>query len=188
LSYRVHTWLYYNLKELYRECYPKTNTKIRGRMGSTAAVGKDPVSSLAGARRVFSMLALPDLSQVSGRWQAEFTGPGWLRWLAPRAIALGGMPGWWGKDFLGGGLGRNLQQRNGVLSNGLPIQYSEAASLQDGRPCMAVRYGSTGPVPWRWVVDEFRQLDAGCLLGMTVVDAPLLRQMGFPFLLLQKKE
>ena len=38
--------------------------------------------------------------------------------------------------------------------------------------------------PWPWVVDELRVLDAGTLVGMTIVDVPGPRALGgTPFLL-----
>lgn len=43
--------------------------------------------------------------------------------------------------------------------------------------------GVPAPFPWRFVRDELRAVDAPTLLGMTVVDLPVLRHLAFPFLL-----
>lgn len=62
-------------------------------------------------------------------------------------------------------------------------------SQVDGRPGLALHYngmaqaGVPAPFPWRFVRDELRAVDAPTLLGMTVVDLPVLRHLAFPFLL-----
>jgi hypothetical protein len=60
----------------------------------------------------------------------------------------------------------------------LPIR-----SKVDGQPGVALHYGAEAPLPWRWVTDELRQIDQHRVLGMTVIDLPILRHWAFPFLL-----
>ena len=57
------------------------------------------------------------------------------------------------------------------------MQCRECPSSLDGGPVAALSYGADGPVPWRWVTDELRALDERTLLGMTVINLPLLREM-----------
>lgn len=59
-------------------------------------------------------------------------------------------------------------------------------SQLDGREGAGLRYDADSPMPWRWVTDELRVIDKDTILGMTVLDFPLLRRIGFPFLLIRK--
>lgn len=140
-------------------------------------------ASIGALRQLYSTLAEPESAHLPGRWRASFVGPGWLRASAPTAIALGGMPGWWGKQLAAGGQGFNLRRRGAELSPTLALVYGQAPSLVDGRACLAVRYPPGSPFPWTLVVDELRQLERGCLLGLTIVNRGLLKRLAFPFLL-----
>jgi hypothetical protein len=137
--------------------------------------------SLASLRALFATLAPP--SALAGIYLAEFTGPAWLRRTAGPALALGGLRGWRGKEFLDGRAGSNLVCRGGRLQRVLPFRLDEAASLVDGRVSARVAYGDASPFPWRRIVDELRRLDGARLLGMTVIDLGALRRLAFPFLL-----
>ena len=119
----------------------------------------------------------------TGQWRARFIGPWWLRLSAGPSIALSGMPGWYGKRFASPQAAHNLQRRGDTLQALLPMHCSEQASWLDGRPCAALGYGESARRPWRWVRDELRQLDERRWLCLTFVDLPLLRRLGFPFLL-----
>ena len=106
-------------------------------------------------------------------------GPAPLKAVAPRAIALGGMRGWRGKRFATGGDAVNLvDDADGSLRELMPMQVTLEPSWLDGRPVIACSYGQDGPMPWRWVRDEFRALDDHRLLGLTFAgsrwSAPLL--------------
>jgi hypothetical protein len=142
----------------------------------------DEHGSLATFRSFFAELPVPDESVLRGRFRAHFVGPTWLRVIAPSAISLSGLGGWWGKDLGGFAEAHNLILRDQTLKKSHPMSMSRATSLIDGKPCAQLRYHSG--FPWRWVVDELRMIDQGqTLLGMTLADAPLLRRLAFPFVL-----
>jgi hypothetical protein len=136
-------------------------------------------------RPLFAGLPSPPLDSLHGVYRGVFTGPAWLRALAPPSLALGGLGGWWGKDFLGGGAGLNLAQRGGKLVRLFPFRLVECASLIDDRQGIAVQYTSACPFPWPHVRDELRTLDGTTLLGMSVIDLGPLRRLAFPFLLIR---
>ena len=134
-------------------------------------------------RGLFSGLQPPSAGELKGTYRASFTGPLLLRKTAGPAIALGGMPGWWGKDFTGDGRGVNLLKRREGLLRVFPFTLEQAVSLVDSKPGLAVRYNSSCPFPWNHVLDELRWLGESYLLGMTVIDAGPLRKLAFPFIL-----
>ncbi len=122
-----------------------------------------------------------------GRWRAAFVGPGWLRLSAGPSVALSGLPGWYGKRFSTPEAAVNLMGSGAGLREALPMQCSEQASWLDGQPCAALSYGSATRLPWCWVRDELRQLDEQRCLCLTFVDLPLLRRIGFPFVLVREQ-
>jgi len=127
-----------------------------------------------------------DALPAAGTYRAVFVGPAALRAAAPRAIALGGMPRWYGKRFADDGSAVNLlADTNGTLREVLPMRVALEPSWLDGRPAIVVSYGSDGPVPWRWVRDEFRPVDDGPLLGLTFVATPASRVAASPFTLVR---
>ena len=138
---------------------------------------------LSAFKPLFASLPPPELAKTTGVFQAEFTGPGWLRKIAGPGLALVGLGGWWGKVFDGEGAGANLVRRNGALQRIFPVQVALAPSAVDGKPSLVVRYTRGCPFPWPYVVDELRCLDETGLLGLTYVNAGLLRKLGLPFLL-----
>ena len=138
---------------------------------------------LSAFKPIFASLQSPLVGQVKGIYQAEFTGPGWLRAVAPPGLALLGLGGWQGKEFAGDGGGLNLVRRGGQVQRIFPVRITEAASLVDGKPCLAIHYTHKCPFPWPYVVDELRELDSSCLLGLTMVDVRGLRGLALPFLL-----
>ena len=146
------------------------------------------VASLATLRQLFNTLspAGPDLR--NGFFRARFIGPAWLRLSAGPCVALSGLPGWQGKRFLDSSQATNILLRHGKVQEKFHMQCSERPSLIDGRPGVDLSYGEQGPIPWRWLRDELRVLDENTLLGMTVIDLPLLRNLAFPFLLSRDHE
>lgn len=133
-------------------------------------------------RERFRTLSPPAPEQLTGFHRARFVGPGWLRHSAPVAIALGGLAGWQGKRFLGAGQATNVT----ATGERLPLHVALDASWLDGRPAWRLDYGAAAPLPWRRVRDEVRELAPGCWLGMTLVDLPGLRRIGWPFLLVRE--
>lgn len=144
------------------------------------ALQRKPLSAF---KSIFASLQAPPLEQVKGVYRAEFTGPGWLRTIAPPGLGLLGLGGWQGKQFPGDGTGMNLVRRGGELQRRFPVRISEAASLVDGKPCLVIHYTPECPFPWPYVVDELRALAGGSLLGLTMVNVRGLRGLALPFLL-----
>lgn len=136
----------------------------------------------------FRALPDPSLSAIEGTHEAVFVGPAVLRAAAPRAIALGGMPRWYGKRFAASGAPDVLEGVNllrapgGGFDERLSMRAAVAPSWLDGRPALVVSYVDAPP-PWRWVRDEFRSLDETTLLGLTFVASPRLRALAQPFTL-----
>jgi len=124
-------------------------------------------------------------SRRQGDWRAVFTGPWWLRLSAAPAIALSGMPGWFGKRFATPETAVNLLRSAEGLREVLSMRCEEQPSWHDGRTCSVLLYGRKARLPWRWVRDELRQLDEQHWLCMTYVDLPLLRALGCPFMLVR---
>jgi hypothetical protein len=138
---------------------------------------------LGAFKSIFASLSPPEMHSLQGVYQAEFTGPLWLRKTAGPCLVLAGMGGWWGKEFLQDGTGVNLVYQGGRLRPHFPIRLAAMPSLVDGKPGVTVQYAKDSPFPWPMVVDELRSLDETNLLGLTIVNAGFLRKLAFPFLL-----
>ena len=152
--------------------------------GETDAIRSLP-GSIRGLRERFRSLR-SDVTMAPGTYRAVFVGPALLRFAAPRAIALGGMPRWYGKRVAADGTAANLLVTDdGTLREDLPIRVATEPSWLDGRPAVVVSYGSDGPIPWRWVRDEFRALDERTMLGLTFAVAPWSRVAASPFVLVR---
>jgi cholesterol oxidase len=154
--------------------------------------GVRPASSLpaspADLRRIWGALPVPDPEELAGSHRAVFVGPAPMRTLAPGALGLAGLPDWFGKRFELSGedgelSGMNLLRRDGGLVDYLEMSARVEPSVIDGAPVLVSTYGPEAPLPWRYVRDEFRRLGSGTLLGMAVLDRPLLRTTGMAFAL-----
>jgi hypothetical protein len=143
---------------------------------------------LSAFKPLFVSLPPPGPALTTGAFRAEFTGPAWLRKIAAPGLALVGLGGWWGKVFDGEGAGANLVSRNNALQRIFPVQIALAPSAVDGKPSLAVHYTRGCPFPWPYVVDELRCLDETSLLGLTYVNAGLLRKLCLPFLLHRQEQ
>lgn len=139
--------------------------------------------SLGSLQTLFETLHPPSFALCHGNFRADFIGPAWLRMTAPPAIAASGLRGWRGKCFLEAGQAVNRVMRGGREEQVLPMTAAIRPSLRDDTPVLALTYGASSPLPWRFVCDEVRQLDEDHLLAMTVIDLPGLRRLGVPFLL-----
>lgn len=145
-------------------------------------------ASLRTLRDLFATLPPPAAAVRDGFFRARFIGPAWLRVPAPLSVHLMGLPNWQGKRFLTPDTATNRVIRNGQPQEYLRMTVLPGKSLVDGKDGLALHYlvqpdGTPSPAPWRWVRDELRALDNDTLLGMTVIDQPLLRLLAFPFLL-----
>lgn len=137
--------------------------------------------SLGSFKTLFASLRAP--VAVQGIYKAEFVGPTWLRFIAPKGLWLLGLGGWCGKDFAANGTGINLLQRGNAVIRRFPVQVALAPSLVDTQPCQTVIYPRVNPWPWPRVVDELRQLDERTLLGLTFFKIGPLYRLPLPFLL-----
>lgn len=139
-----------------------------------------------GALRILFSQATPPAALPVGDHLITFVGPAPLKAVAPRAIALGGMPGWRGKRFAADGTAVNLvdddDNANGPREV-LPMRVTLEDSWLDGRPAIVCSYGADSPVPWRWVRDEFRAVDDRRLLGLTFVGGTWSKVAAAPLLL-----
>lgn len=153
-------------------------------------------TSLGQPRTLFSQATPPIALPDAGDYLVTFIGPAPLTVIAPRAIALGGMPGWRGKRFGASGTAINLvdtgagsekksddDNASATLHETLPMRLSIEDSWLDGRPVIVCSYGADSPVPWRWVRDEFRPLDDRRLIGLTFVGGRWSAPLAAPLLL-----
>ncbi|MES2919462.1 MAG: hypothetical protein V4729_12705 [Pseudomonadota bacterium] len=144
-------------------------------------------ASIRELKALFSTLPPPDAALRHGFFRARFIGPAWLRLSGRPGVALSGLPGWQGKRFLTTDDATNVLKKGDALTQALAMRVTPGLSQVDGRPGLALHYvaqaGVPAPFPWRFVRDELRAVDAHTLLGMTVVDLPVLRHLAFPFLL-----
>jgi hypothetical protein len=134
-------------------------------------------------RRLFARLQPPEAGQLNGFFRARFVGPFWMRWSGPSTLSLTGLPGWQGKRFLGNAQATNVLKVKGQEREALRMTVVPGQSLVDGKAGIALHYGTEAPRPWRWVRDELRVIDENTILGITIVDAPVIRHFRFPFVL-----
>lgn len=144
-------------------------------------------ASLGELRALFSSLPAPAPAMRRGFFRATFIGPAFIRVTARPTLEVTGLPGWQGKKFLSADHATNILKKGDGTVEHLAMRVTPVTSMVDGQPGVALTYpaqnGKPAPAPWRWVRDELRALDDDRILGMTVVDLPLLRRFAFPFLL-----
>jgi hypothetical protein len=162
-------------------------------------------ASLGELKALFRTLPAPDATMRQGFFRAGFIGPAFIRLTARPTLEITGLPGWQGKTFLDADNATNILMKDGVTVQHLAMQVTPVTSYVDGKPGLALTYGTQtpspgrgsgwraapgegvpAPLPWRVVRDEIRALDANTILAFTFVDLPLLRHMGFPFLLVRE--
>lgn len=144
-------------------------------------------ASIGTLKALFSSLPPPHAGMRHGFFRASFIGPAWLRVTGRPSVALSGLPGWQGKKFLNADDATNVLLKGGTVREALAMRVTPGLSQVDGKPGLALHYvpqqGKPAPLPWRLVRDELRAVDDNTILGMTVIDLPLLRLLAFPFLL-----
>jgi len=144
-------------------------------------------ASIGELKRLFSSLPPPAASMRHGFFRANFIGPAWLRRSGRPSVELSGLRGWQGKRFLNPDDATNILKKGDAFVEALAMRITPGASQVDGKQGVALHYvphgGKPAPIPWCWVRDELRAVDENTLLGMTVVDLPVLRHLAFPFLL-----
>lgn len=132
---------------------------------------------------LFEALPAPDDALVNGQYLAEFIGPSWLTAIAPRLLPLGGLAGWAGKSFKENGDAINLLYKGSELAERVPMLRRTERSAIDTNTGLTLTYDKRAPLPLRSLRDELRSLDNNTLLGMTIVDLPLIKRLPMPFLL-----
>lgn len=144
-------------------------------------------ASLGELKQLFTSLPAPHPAMRQGFFRASFVGPAWLRLSARPSLELSGLPGWQGKKFLNADDATNILRKGDKLSESLAMRVTPGTSQIDGKQGLALHYvpqnGKPAPAPWRWVRDELRAIDDNTILGMTVINLPVLRHFAFPFLL-----
>jgi hypothetical protein len=138
-----------------------------------------PSTSLRALRRTWRELPEPSLEAMQGTFDGAFAGPRPLRAAFAAGLALFGMRGWHGKRFDTPSTGVNRLAHG----TGFPMHARIEPSYDDGRRAIVAVYGDRERPPFRWLRDEFRELDENTLLGLSFVDAPGLKRIGTPFLL-----
>ncbi len=141
----------------------------------TASVGK--------IKKYFSTLSNPTQAQCQGFFAASFAGPWWMRISARPTLNMTGLPNWQGKRFLTTNTATNVLLTKQGKVDALNMTLTAVTSYVDGKPGLALTYGTDAPAPWRWVRDELRMVDDNTILAITYVDLPILRWFPFPFML-----
>jgi hypothetical protein len=139
--------------------------------------------SLKAIHKLFAHLDPPENSSLTGKFRGMFVGPAWLRQVWGPVLAIGGLGGWWGKEFDSHGNAINLVLRKGRHERRFPMVVVSQVSHLDRKPGLALRYSGDNPFPWPLIVDELRRIDTAMVLGMTLVDIGPFRRMAFPFIL-----
>jgi hypothetical protein len=145
-------------------------------------------ASIGELKNLFSSLEAPTAAMRRGFFRASFIGPAWLRASGRPSVEISGLPGWQGKKFLNADDATNVLKKKDGVVEALAMRVTPGISQVDGKQGVALHYvadanGKPAPLPWRFVRDELRAVDANTILGFTVINLPLLRLMAFPFLL-----
>lgn len=143
-------------------------------------------ASLRDLKRLFVSLPTPDAAVLHGFFRASFVGPFWYRLSGFPSVHLAGLPFWQGKKFITPTTATNILRKGDGLVEALSMTVVAGPSLMDGSAGISLRYGAEAPMPWRWVRDELRLIDERTLLGITIVDLPVLRHFRFPFILVRE--
>lgn len=139
--------------------------------------------SIRKLKQIFREARPVEARELSGFYPGTPAGPWWFRLNSGPTLALSGFGGWLGKQFLGKGKAVNLFQAGNATEQRFPMTLARNPSQIDGKDTLVLLYPSGARAPWCWVTDELRRTDDGRILGMTFVNAPLLRHMVFPFVL-----
>jgi hypothetical protein len=142
-----------------------------------------PQLGITSLKQTFRQGAPLVAADLKGFYAGVPAGPWWFRLGSGPTMGLTGFGGWMGKQFLGKGRAVNLFRAGSTTEQRFPMTLSRAASRIDGVDTLMLNYPADARAPWCWVTDELRQMPDGRILGMTFVDAPLLRHMVFPFVL-----
>lgn len=134
-------------------------------------------------KQVFRKARPVGASELSGFYPGQPAGPWWFRLNSGPTLALTGFGGWLGKQFLTNGTAVNMFQTREGIEQRFPMTLVRMPSRVDGQDTLVLLYPSEARAPWCWVTDELRRTNDGNILGLTFVDAPLIRRFVFPFVL-----
>ena len=143
-------------------------------------------ASIRELKKLFASLPVPEQAMRDGFFRASFIGPAWYRISGFPSVHVAGLPYWQGKKFLTPVSATNILRKNNDFVEALVMTVEEGISMIDGKLGVALRYGAEAPIRWCWVRDEIRAVDDRTLLGITIVDIPVLRHFCFPFLLVRE--
>lgn len=152
-------------------------------MNSTSRVSQLSIGKL---KQVFRAASPVNAQELTGFYPGLPAGPWWFRLNSKPTMALTGFGGWLGKQFLGNDKAVNLFQTPQGKEQRFPMTFTRRASHIDGKDVLVLLYPSDARAPWCWVTDELRRTEDGNILGMTFVEAPVIRHMVFPFVLLSE--
>lgn len=119
-------------------------------------------------------------AELKGFYAGVPAGPWWFRLGSGPTMRMTGFGGWMGKQFLGEGRAANQFQTKAGIELRFPMTLARAPSRLDGIDTLVLNYPADARAPWCWVTDELRRMDDGSILGMTFVDAPLVKHLVFP--------
>ncbi len=131
---------------------------------------------------------LPESTSLpKGLFVVNWIGPKWFQFLAKHGLGLFGFKNWLGKDFSGESYAINVFKDPASLeqTQKYPMRVTLANSAIDGKKCVQVSYPNSTHFPWPYVVDEFRVLKPGILLGVSFTKRLTLFPM--PFYLISKE-
>lgn len=142
-----------------------------------------PHLNITQLKRTFRDAAKIQASELHGFHAGVPAGPWWFRLGSGPTMGLTGFGGWLGKQMLGQGRAVNLFGSPSGPEQRFPMTLGRRASWIDGQDTLVLNYPADARAPWCWVTDELRRVPDGRILGMTFVDAPLVRHLVFPFVL-----
>lgn len=122
-------------------------------------------------------------TELHGFYAGVPAGPWWFRLGSVPTMGLTGFGGWLGKQVLGQGHAVNLFESPAGPEQRFAMTLGRRASHIDGQDTLVLNYPADARAPWCWVTDELRWTPDGRILGMTFVEAPLIRHLVFPFVL-----
>jgi hypothetical protein len=139
--------------------------------------------SIHGLKQAFRSAQPITADQLTGQFKGFPAGPWWFRLGSGPTLGMSGFGGWLGKQFLGNGKATNLFMSGSETVKRFPMTITVRPSQVDGKDTFVLLYPKDARAPWCWVTDELRMTADGTILGLTFVDAPVLRYMVFPFVL-----
>lgn len=138
-------------------------------------------------RKDFRDLPEPSsLEYFEGNYTSKYVGPAPIRISGPFFLSLLGFGNWKGKRFAKAGdrlEGKNRFASGEPKDDKFPMTAQIEPSIIDGRDAFVVSYPKDTAFPWRAARDEFREFEAGNLLGITTFDIPIVKYFPLAFVI-----